>query len=84
MQNQDRKGFLGAVGKVDGTDIVLHYKPGGKFHGEHFYTRKKRYAIDLCAVYNSNKQFIYTLTGLLIDKGWYEILYRVNQLLYDD
>lgn len=36
MKNQDREGFLGAVEKVDGTDIVLWYKPGGVFHGEHF------------------------------------------------
>lgn len=41
MRNQGREGFLGAIGKVDGTDIVLQYKPSGVFHGEHFYTRKK-------------------------------------------
>ena len=63
MRNQDREGFLGAIGKVDGTDIVLKYKPGGVFHGEHFYTRKKRYSIDLCAVCDSQKRFIYSLTG---------------------
>ncbi len=37
MRNQDRGGFLGVIEKVDGTDIVLQYKPGGVFHGEYFY-----------------------------------------------
>ena len=63
MRNQDRGGFLGAIRNFDGTDIVLQYKPGGVFHGEHFYTRKKRYAIDLCAVCDSQKRFIYSLVG---------------------
>ena len=61
MRNQDREGCLGAIGKVDGTDIVLQYKPGGVFHGEHFYTRKKRYSIDLCAVCDSRKRFLYSM-----------------------
>lgn len=63
MRNQNRSGFLRAIGKVDGTDIVLQYKPGGIFHGKHFYTRKKRYAIDLCTVCDSHKRFIYSLVG---------------------
>ncbi len=63
MRNQDRGRFLGVIGKVDGTDIVLQYKPGGVFHGEHFYSRKKLYAIDLCAVCDSQKCFIYSLVG---------------------
>lgn len=63
MRNQDRKGFLGAIRKVDGTDIILQYKPGGVFHGKHFYTRKKHYSIDLYAVCDSQKRFIYSLTG---------------------
>lgn len=33
MKNSDREGFLGAVGKLDGTDIVLKFKPGGIFKG---------------------------------------------------
>ena len=53
MRNQDRKGFLEVIGKVDDTDIVLQYKLGGVFHEEHFYTRKKRYSIDLYAVCDS-------------------------------
>lgn len=49
MKNQDRERFFGIVGKVDGTDIILQYKPGGIFHGKHFCKRKKHYSIDLCA-----------------------------------
>ncbi len=63
MRNQDQRGFFGVIGKADSTDIVLQYKPDGVFHGEHFYTWKKRYAIDLCAVCDSQKQFIYSLIG---------------------
>ena len=32
MKNQDRGRFLSAIGKIDGTDIVLQYKPSGVFH----------------------------------------------------
>ena len=60
--NQRQDGFIGVVGKVDGTD-VLHTKPGGKYEGELFFNRKKRYAMDLCAVCDSNKRFIYFLSG---------------------
>lgn len=63
LANQERAGFLGAVGKADGTDIVLHYKPGGELLGEHFFNRKKRYAIDLCAICDSDKRITYMLTG---------------------
>lgn len=42
LQNQERAGFLGAVGKVDRTDIVLHYKPGGELLGEHYFNQKKK------------------------------------------
>ena len=37
VRNEDRKQFLCAIRKVDGTDIVLQYKPGRVFYGEHFY-----------------------------------------------
>lgn len=63
MANDDREGFLGAIGKADGTDIILEYKPGEAFNGENFFSRKKRYAIDLCAVCDISKRFIYMLTG---------------------
>lgn len=39
MKNDSRKGFLGCMGKVDGTDIVLKYKPGGVYNREVFFTR---------------------------------------------
>lgn len=63
MENNQREGFLGCVGKVDGTDIALKHKPGGIYNGEIFFTRKKRYALDLCAICNSSKRFIYILAG---------------------
>lgn len=65
MRNQDQKRFLDIVGKVDDIDIVLQYKPGRIFHRKHFYTQKKRYAINLCAVCDLQKKFIYTLAGFL-------------------
>lgn len=43
MRNSDREGFLGTVGKLDGTDIVLKFKPGGIFKEEIFFNRKKCY-----------------------------------------
>lgn len=57
-----KKGFTEAVGKVDGIDIVLLYKPGGDLVGKHYFTRKNKYAIDLCAICNSSKKFIYVIT----------------------
>lgn len=63
LENQIRKGFIGVIGKVDGTDIVLLYKPGGDSIGKHYYTRDNQYSIDLFAVCNSNKKFIYAITG---------------------
>ena len=63
MKNSDREGFLGAVEKLDGTDIVLKLKPGRIFKGDILFNRKKRYALDLCAVCDSSKRFTYILTG---------------------
>lgn len=47
----------------NGTDIVLKHKPGGNYNGEVFFTRKKVYALDLCAVCDSDKRFTYILAG---------------------
>lgn len=63
LENQMRKGFTGAIGTVDGTNIVLLYKPGGDLIGKHYYTKKNQYFIELYAVCNSNKKFIYAITG---------------------
>ena len=63
MKNSDREGFLGAVGKLDDTDIVLKFKPGGIFKGGIFFNRKKRYALDLCTICDSSKRFTYILAG---------------------
>ena len=38
MVNDERQGFIGVVGKVDGTDIILKFKPGGHFKRELFFT----------------------------------------------
>lgn len=38
MVNNKRKGFIGAVGKVYRTNIVLKFKLGGHFKGELFFT----------------------------------------------
>lgn len=61
--NDAREGFIGAVGKIDKTDIVLHYKPSSKYLGETFWNWKKRYALDLCAVCDSSRSFTYMLAG---------------------
>lgn len=63
IKSDEREGFVGAVGKANGTDIVLQYKSGGVFDGEAFFNRKKRYAIDLCGVCDSSKKFIYMFIG---------------------
>ena len=63
MKNSDREEFLVAGGKLDSTDIVLKFKPGGIFKGEIFFNRKKRYALDLCAVCDSSKKFTYIFAG---------------------
>ena len=63
MVNGTWEGFIGVVGKVDGTDIVSGFKPRGEFKGELFYNRKNRYALDLCAVCDSDKKFTYILAG---------------------
>lgn len=63
LKNDEREGFVGAVGKIDGTDVVSAYKPDGDYHGESFYSRKNKYALDICAVCNSWKEFTYYLAG---------------------
>lgn len=52
-----------AIRKADRTDIVLYYKLGGELLGEHFFNWKKWYAIDLCAMYDSDKRIIHMFTG---------------------
>lgn len=63
MKNNDQKGFFGTVGKLDSTDIMLKFKPGEDFKVEIFFNRKKRYALDLCAVCDSSKGFTYILAS---------------------
>lgn len=59
MENSDWEGFLGAVGKLDSTDIILKFKPGRIFKGEIFFNQKKSYGLDLFAICNSSKRFTY-------------------------
>ena len=61
--NAAREGFTGAVGKVDGTDVVLASKPRGQFDREIYCHRKKVYAINLTAVCNARKEFTYMIAG---------------------
>ena len=63
FSNSERGGFSGCIGKVDGTDIVLAFKPGGEYDGEHYWNRKSKYALNLCGVCDSNNKFTYVLTG---------------------
>ena len=65
MTNMEQEGFGRIVSKVDGTDIVLNYKPSGIFDGKMFWNQKKCYALDVCAVCNSKKEIIYFLTNWL-------------------
>ena len=58
-----KRGFINVVDKIDGTDIILSTKPGDCYEGELFFNRKKRYAMDLCAVCDVSKKFIYFLIG---------------------
>lgn len=37
MKNCDQEGFLGSVGKLDGIDIMLKFKPGEIFKREIFF-----------------------------------------------
>lgn len=41
MKNNDRERFLGAVGKLDGINIMLKLKPGGIFKKRNFFQLKK-------------------------------------------
>lgn len=60
-----RKGFTGAIGKVDSINIVLLYKVGGDLVGKYYYNKKNQYSINLCAICNSNKKFIYAINRYL-------------------
>ena len=40
LENQMKKVFTKAIGKADGINIVLLYKPGGDLVGKYYYTKK--------------------------------------------
>jgi hypothetical protein len=62
MKNEERKDFIEIVDKIDETDIVLVYKFEDDYQEEIFFNKKKRYALNLCAVCNDQKEIIYMLT----------------------
>lgn len=62
MVNNKCEKFIGVVGKViDRINIVLKFKPSGYFKKNLFFTQKNCYAMDICAICNSSKKFIYVL-----------------------
>ncbi|KAM0799015.1 hypothetical protein BDR22DRAFT_808143, partial [Usnea florida] len=63
IYNNNYKGFISIVGKVNSIDIILVFKPGGKFNSEYFFNRKKRYILNLYTIYNINKEIIYLLAS---------------------
>jgi hypothetical protein len=61
--NDDRESeFIEVIEKVDETNIVLSTKPNESYEDELFFNRKKRYAMNLCAMCDTSKKFIYFLT----------------------
>jgi hypothetical protein len=54
--------FIKVVEKVDETNIVLNIKLDENYEDELFFNRKKRYAMNLCAMCDTSKKFIYFLT----------------------
>ena len=62
LQNQEWARFLRAIKKIDGTNIVFHYKLRDKLFGEHYFNQKNRYVINQCVVCNPiKKSSIYLL-----------------------
>lgn len=62
MTNDERKEFIEIVYKIDETNIVLAYKFEDDYQREIFFNRKKRYALNLCAICNDRKEITYMLT----------------------
>jgi hypothetical protein len=61
--NDDRESeFIEMIEKVDETNIVLSIKSNESYEDKLFFNRKKRYAMNLCAMYDINKKFIYFFT----------------------
>jgi hypothetical protein len=54
--------FIKVMRKMNEIDIVLFIKSNEKYDDELFFNRKKRYALDLCAICDFNKKFIYFLS----------------------
>lgn len=63
MKNNQHKGFLRYVIKVDSIDIVLKYKSEEVYNRKNFFIQKKRYTLDFYTICNSNKRIIYIFTS---------------------
>lgn len=61
LKNDEREEFIEAVGTIDEIDAVLEFQSRGKYQGANFFNRKKRYALNLCAVCNSDLEITYML-----------------------
>ena len=59
MNNDRQKNFIETMNKIDETNIVLSTKSRKKFDDKLFFNWKKRYVMNLCAVCDSNKRFIF-------------------------
>jgi RNase P protein component len=57
--------FIEVVEKIDETNVMLNFKSEDRYDEELFFNRKKRYALNLSAVCDSNKRFIYFLCDWL-------------------
>ena len=56
-----RTGFPGCIGFLDGTDMTLQYGPS--YYGETYFTRKKKYALNIQAICDEQRQFTFVSSG---------------------
>lgn len=62
MTNQKYIRFWKAIKNIDVTNIFLYYKLWGKLLKEHFFNKKKQYAINIYTICNFEKKIIYIFT----------------------
>jgi len=58
---ETQTGFPGCVGFLDGTDMTLQYGPS--FHGETYFNRKKKYALNIQAICDEQRRFTFVSSG---------------------
>jgi hypothetical protein len=80
----DSYGILGAVGAVDGTPVILSYRP--RIDGEVFWNRKQRYALNIQLVCDHNKlirSYVVGYPGSVADSVvWAQSDFMTNPSLY--